>query len=58
MLYAQPRISPGEQDTQNPLGFLDTNGSPVLDQTTWPSNKQEKKEHIELLTLLSRLTIE
>ena len=30
MVYAQPRICPGEWDAQTPLGFWDTNGSPNL----------------------------
>ena len=43
MVHTQPRISPGEWDTQNPLGFWDTNGSPNLGQTTRPCNNQQKK---------------
>ena len=43
MVYAQPRICPGECDTQSPLGFCLTNGSPNLCQTTRPHNNQEKK---------------
>ena len=30
MVYAQPRIDPGEWDTQSSLGFRDTNRSPNL----------------------------
>ena len=29
MLYAKPNICPGEWDVQTPLGFWDTNGSPI-----------------------------
>ena len=43
-VYAQPRIRPGEWDAQNSLGFWDTNGSPNTDQTTRPSNNQQKKK--------------
>ena len=34
MVYAQPRICPGEWYTQTPLGLGDTNGSPNLGQMT------------------------
>ena len=44
MVYAQPGICPGEWDTQNSLGFQDTNGSPNLNQTIRPSNSQQKKK--------------
>ena len=46
MLYAQPRICPGEWDSQTSLGFWDTNGSPNLSQTTLPSNNQQEKENL------------
>ena len=42
MVNAQPRICPGEQDTQTPMGFWDTNRSPYLSQKTRPSNNQKK----------------
>ena len=42
MLHAQPRICPGERNTQTLLGILDTNGSPNLGQTTRPSNNQQQ----------------
>ena len=42
---------------QSSLGFLDTNGSPNLTQTTRPSDSQQKKkEPAKLWTLLFRLT--
>ena len=41
MVYAQPRIFPGERDTQTPLGFWDTKGSPKDDHTSWSSIKKE-----------------
>ena len=44
MIYAQPRISPGEWDAQTPLGFWDTNGSPNLGLTTRFCDTQQKKE--------------
>ena len=34
MIYAQPRICPGELNAQTSLGFWDTNGSPNLGQTS------------------------
>ena len=43
MVYAQPRICHGEWDTQTPLGFWDTNGSPNLGQTTRLYNNERKK---------------
>ena len=46
VVYAQPRIRLGEQDTQSSLVFWDTNGSPNLNQTTWPSDSQEKTENM------------
>ena len=33
MIYAQPRICPGERDAQCPLGFWNTNESRPDDQT-------------------------
>ena len=44
MVYAQPRIRPGEWDRQNSLVFWDTNESHNLGQTTRPSDRQQKKE--------------
>ena len=44
MVYAQPRIRPGEWDAQTPLGFWDTNGPPNLGQTTRPYNKQQQQQ--------------
>ena len=38
MVYAEPRIRPGESDAQNSKWFVDTNRSPNLDQTTRPSH--------------------
>ena len=43
MVYAQTRICPGEWDTQNSLGFSDTNRSLDLGQMTRPSDSQQKK---------------
>ena len=43
MVYAQSRISPGEWETQNSLGFCDTNGLPNLGQMTRPNDSQQKK---------------
>ena len=42
MIYAQPRILPGECDEQKFLGFGDTNGSLNFDQTTIPCDNQQK----------------
>ena len=56
MVYAQPKICPGEWDAQNPLQFLDTNGSLNLGQTTRrcqivdQRKKSEKKETYRDLT--------
>ena len=44
MVYAQPKICPGEWDTQTSLGFWYTNRSPNLSQTTRPYNNQLKKK--------------
>ena len=44
MVYSQPRICPGEWDSQTPMGFLETNGSTDLGQTTRPSDRQQKKK--------------
>ena len=46
IVYAQPRICPGEWDAQTVLEFWDTNGSPNLDQTTRPYNNQQQKENL------------
>ena len=34
-------------DTQTPLRFWDTNGSPNFDQTTKPHNNQHKRENLQ-----------
>ena len=34
MVYAQPRICPGEWDAQTLPGFWNTNGTPDYEQTT------------------------
>ena len=48
MVYVQPRICPGEWDTQTPMGFWDINGSPNLGQTTRPyNNQQQQKENLQ-----------
>ena len=44
MVYAQPKICPGEWNAQTPLGFWDTNGSLNPSQTTRPYNNQFKKK--------------
>ena len=44
MVYAQPRICPSEKDTQTPLRFRDTNGSPNLSQTTRSYNNQQQQK--------------
>ena len=46
IIYAQPRIFPGEWDTQTSLGFWDTNGSLNIDQTTRYYNNQQKRKRI------------
>ena len=45
VVFAQPRIRPGEWDAKTSLGFCDTNRSPNLGQTTRPSDSQQKKEN-------------
>ena len=44
MVQAQPNTSPGEWDTQTPLGFWHTNGSPNLGQTVGPYNSQQQQK--------------
>ena len=44
MVYPQPSVCPREWDTQTPMGFLRTNGSPNLGQTTRPNNNQQLKK--------------
>ena len=46
MVYAQPRICPGEWNIETLLGFWDTNGSPNLGQMTRPNNDQQKKREL------------
>ena len=46
MVYAQPRIFPGEWDAQTHLEILKTNGSLKLSHTTRPYNIQQKKENL------------
>ena len=55
MIYAQPRICPGEWDPQTPLGFWDPNGSPNLDQTTRPYYNQQKKRTYRIVNFAVRL---
>ena len=43
MVYAQPRICPGEWNTQTPQGFWHANGSPYLGQTNRPYNNPQKR---------------
>ena len=40
VISSQPRIRPGNWDTQNSPGFCDTHRSPTLSQTTTPSDNQ------------------
>ena len=47
MAYTQLRIFPGEWDEQTSLGFLDTNGSSNLCQTTRPCNNKKNKKKIK-----------
>ena len=42
MVYAQPRICPGEWDAQTSLGFWERGGSPNPGKTTGPSDSQQK----------------
>ena len=49
MIYAQPRICPGEWDAQTPLGFWDTNRSPNLSQTARYYNNQQKKKTCKIV---------
>ena len=42
MVYAQTKICPEGRDTQTPMEFLHTNGSPNLGQTIRPYNNQQK----------------
>ena len=44
MVYAQPRICPGEWDPQTPMGFWHTTRSPNLGQTTRTYNNNNKKK--------------
>ena len=46
MVYTQSSLSPEEWDTQTPLVFWYTNGSPYLGQTSRPNNNQQEKEKI------------
>ena len=47
MVYAQPRICPGEWDIQTSKGFWHANGSPNLDQMIKSYNNQQKKENLQ-----------
>ena len=47
MVYAQPRMCPGEWDTQSPQEFWDRNGSPNFGQTIGPCNNQQEKENLQ-----------
>ena len=48
LLYAQPKNSSRKLDAQNSLGFQERNGSSNLDQTTRPSDCQERKKREKL----------
>ena len=41
-MYTQGEIRLGEWEAQTSLGFLDTNGSPILGETITPSDSQQK----------------
>ena len=43
VIYAQPRICPGEWDAQSSVGFWDTNGTPNLYHMTRLCDSQQKK---------------
>ena len=44
MVYVQASSCPGEWDSETPLGFWQTNGSPNLGQMTRPYNDQQKNK--------------
>ena len=46
MVYAQPRICPGEWDAKSPRGFWDSNESTNLGQTTGSYDNQQKRENL------------
>ena len=46
MVYAQTRIQPGKVNTQNSLGFLDTNRLANLGHRNRPKKKRKKKENL------------
>ena len=46
MVYTQPRIRPRKWDAHSFLGFWNTNGSSNVDQTTRPTDCQQKKENV------------
>ena len=43
MVYAQPRIRPGERDALSSLGFWDSRESPNPSQETGPRDSQQQK---------------
>ena len=51
MVYAQPNISPGEEDAQILMGFRHTDGSPNLRQKTRPYNNYRKKRTCRIVGL-------
>ena len=57
MVYAQPKICPGEWYAQTSLEFSQMNRLPNLGQTTRPSdNQQQKKTTCSSWTLMPRQT--
>ena len=46
VIYTQTRIRPEERDGENFLELWNTNGPPNLDQTSRPSDNQQKKENL------------
>ena len=51
MIYSQTTIQPRERDTQNSLGFWNTNRSPNPGQTTRPCDSQQKKKEKKNLSI-------
>ena len=49
MTYSQPGIPSREWDTQTPLWFWDTKGTPNLGQTTGPREGQQEKRTYQIV---------
>ena len=52
MVWHDLGLNPGLPDAQNSLGFWDTNGLPNLDQTTRPSDSQQKKRTCRIVVFV------